>query len=128
MQEVFSGMQEVFSGIQAQYSWWVQINLVHVMFYHLRTACVPSFDCFCFRNVTSKRSNTSNHWFIVVLWKLKKLHSSEMALQFLKHPVTISRGLHNETTLTFISRLRNPKLLFSGNLSKLLLLLLFLWV
>ncbi|KAL5161692.1 putative rRNA methyltransferase YqxC [Glycine soja] len=36
-----------------------------------------------------------------------------MALQFLKHPVTISRGLHNETTLTFISRLRNPKLLFS---------------
>ncbi|KAG5071787.1 hypothetical protein JHK86_006998 [Glycine max] len=33
-----------------------------------------------------------------------------MALQFLKHPLTISRGLQNETTLTFLSRLRNPKL------------------
>ncbi|ESW06304.1 hypothetical protein PHAVU_010G036400 [Phaseolus vulgaris] len=32
-----------------------------------------------------------------------------MALQFLKHPVTISRGFHNETTLAFLSRLRIPK-------------------
>ncbi|TKY68792.1 16S/23S rRNA (cytidine-2'-O)-methyltransferase TlyA [Spatholobus suberectus] len=36
-----------------------------------------------------------------------------MALQFLKHPVIISRGLHNEPTLTFLSRLRNPKLPFT---------------
>ncbi|WVZ17416.1 hypothetical protein V8G54_010398 [Vigna mungo] len=36
-----------------------------------------------------------------------------MALQFLKHPVTISRGFHNETTFAFLSRLRIPKRPFS---------------
>jgi len=52
-----------------------------------------------------------------------------MALQFLKHPVTISRGFHNETTLAFLSRLRIPKRPFSGTLSiEYLLKLLLLWL
>ncbi|KAL2319402.1 hypothetical protein Fmac_028371 [Flemingia macrophylla] len=39
-----------------------------------------------------------------------------MALQFLKHPVTITRVLHNEPACTFLSRLPYPKLPFTDGI------------